>query len=153
MTETPSSRDPGGVHADPAARGASTPAIVGLVVYGLLSAVIGEVWPLSRFAMYAHIPRDAAVPILEVDGRAYPPEDLVDFHGCNPKNIRIPRGVPSRVGWRQDEIARWVTAHGAEEPGDVVTHFGYRMLVIDETGPRLDDTFVELCTGTARWPR
>ena len=101
--------------------------------------------------MYAHLPTDAAVPVLLVNGQAHFPEELVDFHGCSSLDIRIPSGVRCRVGWRQDEIARWVSAHSASQPGDVEVRFGYQWLRLGEQGPGLDAEFMELCAGSARW--
>ena len=122
-----------------------------LMVYTLLAVLFGEVWPLSRFTMYAHLPTDAVVPVLRVNGQAHYPEELVDFHGCSSSAIRIPSGVRCRVGWRQDEIARWVSSHSASQPGDVRVQFGYQWLRASEQGPRLDAEFIELCAGSARW--
>jgi hypothetical protein len=134
----------------------SRPALAGFLAYGLLSWTLGEVWPLSRFPMYAHLPREGAVPVLIVEGEEVRPEELVDFHGCSAAQVRIPSGVPHRVGWRLDEIGRWVTAHTAHtatQPGELEVSFGYRVLRITPEGPRLDEQVVELCRGTARRPR
>jgi len=132
-------------------RTCSRPALVSLLAYGLLAVVVGEVWPLSRFPMYAHLPVTGAVPVVEVEGAWVVPEDLTAFHGCSGPQIRIPSGVPHRVGWRLDEIARWVKAHSATSPGPVQVRFGYRVVQVTDQGPRLDDNFVELCAGTASW--
>ena len=133
------------------AKQVSRPAALSMGLYIVLASVIGEVWPFSRFTMYSHIPTDAAVPVLEVNGEAHFPEELVDYYGCTAAQVRIPRGVPSRVGWRQAQIGQWVSTHTADSPGDVAVRFGYRMLLTDGGGPRLDETFVELCSGSARW--
>lgn len=131
----------------------SRAALVSMLTYLTLAAAVGEVWPFSRFTMYARLPEEAAVPVLEVNGDPVFPEQLVDYYGCNASQVRIPEEIPSRTGWRQEQIIRWVTTHSADTPGDVEVQFGYRMLLVDEGGPRLDDTFVELCAGSAGWSK
>ena len=115
------------------------------------AGMVGEVWPFSRFPMYAHIPKKAAVPVLKANGTDHFPEQFVGFYGCEAPQIRIPQAVPSRVGWRQNEIGHWVSRNSSETPGDVPVEFGYQMVVLDDGRPRLDPQFVPLCRGTARW--
>lgn len=131
----------------------SRPALVGFSAWFAVAGLIGERWPSSRFPMYAEMAPDGAIPVLLVDGEPVPPEALVDFHGCPPDRVRIPKGTPTRMGWRQDEIQRWVASHTADAPGDVTVRFGHVTLVADPAGPRLADDFVLLCEGTARRPR
>ena len=131
--------------------GVSPPAVLAMGLYMTIAVTVGEVWPFSRFAMYASIPKNAAVPMIKVDGIDHHAEEFVDFFGCERAQIRIPEGIPSRVGWRQNEIGQWVDRHRADIPGDVSLHFGYQMVVVDDVRPRLDPNFVSLCSGTARW--
>lgn len=126
------------------------PATAGFLAYLVLASVVGEVWPLSRYPMYAHQTAEGAIPLMLVDGEPAPPEDFEAFHGCGPGDVRIPRGTPSRMGWRMDEVQRWLASHRGEGPGDVRVRFGHATLAITLEGPRLADDFVLLCEGTAR---
>ena len=109
----------------------SRPALFAMALYMVIAGGVGEVWPFSRFTMYASIPKDAAVPMLKVNGKDHFPEEFVDFYGCGAEQIRLPCDIPSRVGWRQDEIGHWVSRHSAETPGEVDIHFGYQMVIVD----------------------
>ena len=131
----------------------SRPALLALGLYMIIAGAVGEVWPFSRFTMYANIPKNAAVPMLKVNGEDHFPEEFVDFFGCTAEQIRLPHGIPSRVRWRQDEIGHWVSRHSAANPGDVAVDFGYQMVTVDDGVPRLDPSFVPLCSGSARWKK
>lgn len=128
----------------------SLPAAVGFLVYLTLASLAGEVWPLSRYPMYAHMKPEGAIPLMLVDGEPALPEDFEAFHGCGPGDVRIPRGTPSRMGWRMDEVQRWLASHSGAAPGDVPVRFGHATLALTPDGPRLADDFVLLCEGTAR---
>lgn len=108
---------------------------------------------MSRFPMYAHIQRDGAMPVMLAEGELTPPEALTGFFGCGAADVRIPSGVPTRMGWRQDEIQRWVAANEGAAPGEVAVVFGWVAIEVGAWGVRLGDEVHPLCTGTARRPR
>lgn len=134
----------------PAPGPASRTAAIAFAVYMVLGTVIGETWPLSRYPMYADLTSGGAIPLFLADGKPVFPEELVDIQGCAPEQIRIPDGIQGNVGWRMDEIRRWVASHGSDATGPVRLQVGLTRVVATPDGPQTSDEFLELCAGTAR---
>lgn len=114
---------------------------------------LGELYPFSRFSMYAAIaPRDeAAIPTFRADGRDVPPEALTDFFGLDPDNLAAPVGVVTSTDHVLRERAAWIRAHQATTPGDVKVEVGWSLIRLDPTTGGLLRRELTLQTGTARW--
>lgn len=130
--------------------GASRATVIGYAAYAAGALVFGEVWPFSRFPMYAHNERDSVVPVFLVDGVPTRPEAMRHIHGCRAEDVEVPPHTPFRVGWRLDEIRAHFRREAADTPGDVPVTLGLAMIRTDLGEPTLDDQLIVLCTGTAR---
>ncbi len=123
-----------------------------LVVVGGL--VLGEVFPLSRFDMYARAAgrREGAVPFVLADGREIAIEDLSEFSALDAQAL-LPPGMPCSMEYRVHEMQSWILthpAHAGTTPGPLRVQVGYRVLSI--AGGRLHERRVLVAEGRA-WPR
>lgn len=112
---------------------AATVAFTGYVVAALL---LGEVFPFSRFAMYAKGAgrSEGFVPTLLADGTVTDVRALDRFSGIEPDAMG-PGRRPCSLGYRVEEDRRWVAAHSSPDgapPGPVRVEYGYRRIrVVD----------------------
>ncbi len=129
-------------------------AVLAFGAYVLAAGVLGEVYPISRFAMYSSVqPGRSGVPIARVDGQPVPVESLVGWEGCSYALFQQQGDVPSSMLWRADQIRRWIRLHPADGTGGTAhaVELGWGVVdVVDGTPGWVDDTFVSVCTTVAR---
>jgi hypothetical protein len=105
--------------------------------YFVVSLIIGDRFPFSRYAMYARERgrKTGAVPVFLADGKPVWVDSLVRFR-FDADKIHT-RTVPCSLEWQVHEMRRWVASHQAPEDagdGPVRLQFGFRMLSIDDGG-------------------
>jgi hypothetical protein len=128
-------------------------ALAAFAVFFVGGLDVGELYPFSRFSMYAAIaPREeAAIPTFRADGRDVRPEALTDFFGVNPDGLAAPEGVVTSTDYILRERAAWVRAHTATTPGPVTVEIGWELWRIDPQTGALTRRALLLQTGSARW--
>lgn len=131
-----------------------TAPVVG-AVYFVVSRVVGDRFPFSRYAMYASTAMrlEGGVPLFRADGRDARIDDFVDFVGIDPAAI-YPAGIPCSLEWRVREWQRWLSAHRSDVAGvegPIRIQIGFRMLRVDEAG-KLHQSIRFTQAGSA-WPR
>jgi hypothetical protein len=96
--------------------------------------VLGEVFPFSRYDMYADIAaRDrGAVPVFRADGRTVEPTAFRAFHGLDPARFRSPEGVVCTMDYVVNERAAYVAARPADEPGPVRIVVGFDRVRVED---------------------
>lgn len=105
-------------------------------LYFVVSRVVGDRFPFSRYAMYAStaMRSEGGVPSFRADGRDARIDDYVDFVGIDPDAI-YPAGIPCSLEWRVREWQRWLRSHQSDVPGaagPIAIEIGFRMLRVDE---------------------
>jgi len=125
-------------------------AAIAFLAYFTTSWIIGEQWPFSRYAMYATVERDSFAPVTRVDGKRVRLESLHRFTGCD-NYIDVPPGIPSRTGWRSQEMHTWIANRRSDTPGPVAFEIVMSPVVIGEDGPYIGDESRPVCQGTAHW--
>jgi hypothetical protein len=116
--------------------------------------VLGEVFPFSRFDMYARAAgrREGAVPLVLADGREIEIERLRGFSAIDATTL-LPAGIPCSMEYRVHEIERWIATHPAPRdgaPGPLHVWIGYRVLSLADG--RVHERRVVVAEGRA-WPR
>jgi len=111
-----------------------TPLALGaFTAYLALALLVGEVFPFSRFDMYAGIAdrQEAAVPMARVGERWVSVFDYSCFDGPIP--ARDFRAVPSSMNYRVFQDAAWVRDHQGQG-GDVTLEVGWLWLRRTDSG-------------------
>jgi hypothetical protein len=114
---------------------------------------VGEVFPFSRFAMYADLaPRgEGFVPVFLADGVLTEPRRFERFSGIGPGDFAAPEGVASSLDYVVDERAAWVAGRiDTQGPGPVTVEVGYDLVHL-EGGELVRDRHI-VARGTA-WAR
>jgi hypothetical protein len=111
--------------------------MIAFVVYAAGSWILGEVYPFSRFDMYASSAgrSEGAVPVFLVEGREVDVTDYDLFSGIDPDAL-LPPDVPCSMEYVVRDAARWIASHRKSETqpeGPVTITIAYRILSIDET--------------------
>ncbi len=129
----------------------SRPALLAFVVYLLGGLVLGEVFPFSRFSMYADIARRdyGAVPVFLVGGDQGDPSRLSGFHHLDPDQFHSPPGLVSAMDYVVDDWAAIVRARPAAEPGPLAVEVAYDLVRVRDGG--IQRQRVVVARGTA-WP-
>jgi hypothetical protein len=127
-------------------------AVLSAFAYGLVSWFAKDVYPFSRYAMYADLlGRDqGAVLVIRLAGREVAFHDVVDWYGIDPASLD-PADVPCSLQWVALEAQRWVQRHSVATPaaGALPVEVGYRILSI-ATGGQVDERFEPRGHGSAR---
>ncbi|MCK6515497.1 hypothetical protein L6R46_10645 [Myxococcota bacterium] len=128
-------------------------ALAAFAVFFVGGLNVGELYPFSRFSMYAAIePREeAAIPTFRADGRDVEPEALTGFFGLNPNGLAAPEGIVTSMDHVLRERAAWIGANTATTPGPVTVEIGWELWRIDPTTGALTRRALLLQTGSARW--
>ncbi len=110
---------------------------VALLVYVVVSLLVGDRFPFSRYIMYAALKdRDeGAVLYLRVGDRFLEPQDLRSVFGLDVDALD-PKRVPCSQQWIVYEVQRLLRARAADRPpeGSLPLEVGYRMLRVDKSG-------------------
>lgn len=127
--------------------------IAAFAVFFVGALDVGELYPFSRFSMYAAIaPREeAAIPTFRADGQDVSPEALTSFFGVNPEGLAAPEGIVTSTDHVLRERAAWIRAHTATTPGPVTVEIGWELWRIDPETGALTRRALLLQTGSARW--
>lgn len=127
-----------------------TVALTAFAVYVLVSLGLGDVYPFSRYSMYARLTtrKEGAVLYVRAGDRFVAPDDLDEVCGLDVDALDpIRHGIPTSHEWVSHEAMRWLRQRSRHHVMDgVVVEVGYRMLRIDETG-RLHERLWPRTTG------
>lgn len=127
-------------------------AAIACIAYVVISLIVGDLFPFSRYSMYAQLTtrKEGAVLYVRVGERFVSPDDLDSFHGLDVPALD-PKLVPCSQQWFVYESQRWMDLQrvGSRVEGAVEIEVGYRMLAIDEQGA-LSERLAPVTRGTAR---
>jgi hypothetical protein len=128
-------------------------ALAAFAVFFVGGLDVGELYPFSRFSMYAAIaPREeAAIPTFRANGQDVEPEALTGFFGLNPDGLAAPEGVVTSTDHVLRERAAWIRANTAPAPGPVTVEIGWELWRLDPQTGALTRRALLLQTGSARW--
>lgn len=103
------------------------------ILYVGLSALVGEVFPFSRFTMYAGLAdRDhAAVFQFELDGQVVDPLELEAFSGFDTDAL-VPTGVATAQEHELAPIARHIDANPGPETGGRPLQLVWRVFRVED---------------------
>lgn len=120
------------------------------LVYGVISWRVGDLFPFSRYAMYADLNgrAEGAVLVVRAGGREVDFHEVVAWHGIDPALIE-PFTVPCSLHWVVFEAQRWIGARTTAAPLDVPIEIGYRILRCAPSGV-VSERFEPRATGTGR---
>lgn len=121
----------------------------GIYITGAL--LFDELFPFSRYAMYADIGgrTQGAIPLFLADGQAAEPQDYAAFYGLSPERFFAPEGVACSLNYIVTERAAWVGAHPATAPGPIQVQVGFTLVTLRDGG--LSQERLILQEGSA-WP-
>ncbi|MBM4367899.1 MAG: hypothetical protein FJ102_16925, partial [Deltaproteobacteria bacterium] len=108
----------------------SRPAVTAFIAYLLGALVLGEVFPFSRYTMYADIAaRDyGAIPVFVVDGSERDPSTLHAFHDLDPAEFVAPAGVVTAMDYVTRGWADLVRRRPATAPGPLAVEVAYDLV-------------------------
>lgn len=122
------------------------------LAYAGLSWALADVFPFSRYSMYAKLRdrHEGAVLVVLADGREVEATDVVAWHGVDPAAIE-PFTVPCSLHWVVFEAQRWIGTRTAASPDglEVSLVVGYRILRVAPDGA-LVERFEERARGRGR---
>mgnify|MGYP001480237886 CR=1 FL=1 len=125
-------------------------ALVACVAYVLVSLVVGDRYPFSRYSMYARLTTrsEGAVLYVRAGDRFVRPEALAVVHGLDIAIVQ-PRGKPCSQEWLVYEAQRWLEQHSGKSPPEngVPVEVGWRMLRVDAAG-MLHERLEPITSGT-----
>lgn len=131
-----------------------TSARIALVVFAgwlIAALVVGERYPLSRFAMYAEMPAGpTAVPVFQADGVDADPADFLDYTGFDGTLAAPP--APCALGWKMDALKAAIERRRGGEVGAVEVALGYRVYAPGGSGPVVATPFLPVANGRAWRP-
>ncbi len=129
----------------------SRPAVTAFVVYLLGGLLLGEVFPFSRYTMYADIAaRDyGAVPVFLVDGAESEPSAFSSFHALDPSAFVAPTGVVTAMDYVTRDWGDQVRRRPASSPGPLVVEVAYDLVRV--RGGEVQRQRIVVARGTA-WP-
>lgn len=127
-------------------------ALIAAVVYIVVSLLVGDRFPFSRYCMYADLGTrtEGAVLYLKAAGRFVAPDELGAVHGLDVEALD-PRSRPCSQQWLVYEAQRWLRDHSVEGEleGGVDVEAGYRMLSVDSDG-LVEERLEPVTRGTGR---
>jgi len=127
-------------------------AALAFAIYASASLLAGEVFPLSRFSMYADARAygTSHVPVFLADGEPADIRDYRRFSGLDPALMGPGRRICS-LGFEVDEAERWVADHTGTEAGPSSVAYGYvSVRLVDGAVVRGEP---EIVTRGTAWPR
>ncbi|MFM2248712.1 MAG: hypothetical protein RL071_4787 [Pseudomonadota bacterium] len=132
-----------------------SPHRAGLVSLALVAGggvVLGEVYPWSRYTMYADLgQRDhGAVPLVRVDGQQADLRDYVAFADLDPAAFRPPPDVPCSMLYVFDQQSEHVRGRLRAGPGPLPVEIGVLLVRPGPGGPQVEERVLQ--RGSA-WPR
>jgi len=132
-----------------------SPHRAGLVSLALVAGggvVLGEVYPWSRYSMYADLgQRDhGAVPLVRVDGQQADLRDYVAFADLDPAAFRPPPDVPCSMLYVFDQQSEHVRGRLRAGPGPLPVEIGVLLVRPGRGGPQVEERVLQ--RGSA-WPR
>ena len=124
---------------------------VALLAYVLISLVVGDRFPFSRYAMYAALKdrEEGAVLYLRSGNRFLEPDEVRAVFGVEVDALD-PKRVPCSQQWVVYEVQRLLRNRTVTEPpsNGADLEVGYRMLRVDEHGD-VHETLRPITSGTA----
>lgn len=132
------------------------PALYSFALYFTLCSLIGEMYPFSRYEMYAHTRYlRGALLVVEADGQPADIHEFDGFLGIAPEALHYPSGEGYGQEYLLDVLRHHVATHQVtpEEatrrgPG-VRVRLGYRVVHASDEGPRPEDELRVFAEGTA----
>ena len=122
-----------------------------LLVYAAISLAVGDVFPFSRYSMYAKLRGrvEGAVFAVRVGEARVPIGELEGFAGLDPEKVS-PDGYPCSQQWVVFEAKRWIEHHRVDTPAaDAVDiEIGFRILRLEAF--TLHERWAPLTAGRAR---
>ncbi len=126
-------------------------AAAALVAYVVISLIVGERFPFSRYLMYAALKdrSEGAVLYLRAGDRFLEPEQIQALWGMDVEALD-PTRVPCSQQWIVYEVQRLLNARTTSEPPAKGTQVeaGYRMLRVLPDG-QIEETLRPVSEGTA----
>lgn len=123
-----------------------------MILYGVVASRVGDSFPFSMYSMYARLRGrvEGAVLSVRVAGQEVRAAQLRDFVGVDPVLV-TPDGYPCSQQWAVYEVQRWIAEHQATEAAAdaVEVEVGFRVIRVEQF--RLEERFVLLTAGSARW--
>lgn len=133
-----------------------TPAVIAFALFFVVSAILGEVFPFSRFEMYCESGyRRGGVLVFRADGREVSIDDYDAFAGFDVGALRYPPGEHFESEYKLDEVRHALESHRAqgEVPASAVRfEIGVRIVEAASDGPRVVEAFAPMAEGRA-WRR
>lgn len=130
-------------------------ALAGMFVYGVVSLLVGDRFPFSRYSMYARLDqrREGAVLYVRAGERFVVADELEVVHGLDVPALD-PKRVPCSQQWLVYEAQRWLTNHSVAAPpeGGIPLELGYRILSVDDAGA-LSERLAPVTRGSGRLRR
>ena len=127
-------------------------ALVACILYIVISLLVGDRFPFSRYSMYATLTRrqEGAVLYLKMGERFIAADELVEIHGLDVPALD-PKRVPCSQQWAVYEAQRWLSAHSVKTaPKDgAPVEAGYRMLRVEADGS-ISMRLIPLTSGVGR---
>lgn len=112
-------------------------ALAALASYVVISLLVGDRFPFSRYSMYARLThrREGAVLYVKAGEVFVAPDDLELVSGLDVPALD-PKRVPCSQEWPVYEAQRWLTLHSVDEPPKdaVRVEVGYRILSVGADG-------------------
>ena len=137
-------------------------AVLSCLVYLFTAFTAGEVFPFSRFSMYASLDdrvhrhgdvSRSAVITARVNGKRVRPEDYHHFTGLDPALLIAPCGWANTMQYRVHEVSLWLRRHsrprGSAEGPDVM-EVGF-LLIESRDGVHRTESWRPVTRGNA-WP-
>jgi hypothetical protein len=136
------------------------PALLSFTIYFSLSTLIGEIYPFSRYEMYAYTGYlRGAVLVVESDGVAADIRDFEAFVDVDPSELRYPQGENYGQVYLLDVLRHYVATHQAttheaareatRRGARVPVRIGYRVVHATADGPQVEDEVRVLAEGSA----
>ena len=114
-----------------------TIAVVAMLLYIAISLAVGDVFPFSRYSMYASLTNrsEGAVFFVRTGERFIAADELEAVHGIDVPALD-PKLVPCSQQWLVYEAQRWLESHLVDAPPEdsVPIEIGYRMLRVEKGG-------------------
>jgi hypothetical protein len=111
--------------------------LVAFAIYVIVSLAVGDLFPFSRYSMYASLSgrEEGAVLYVRAGERFVAPDELVQVHGLDVPALD-PKRVPCSQQWVVYEAQRWLETHSVADPPEhgVPVEVGYRMLKVEGDG-------------------
>ncbi|MEZ4442086.1 MAG: hypothetical protein R3B72_23535 [Polyangiaceae bacterium] len=126
------------------------------VLYGVICLAVENVFPFSRYALYARsgVRTKGAVPTFWAEGEPALIADYEEFHGIDPETIYPQHDdLQCSLEWPVREAQDWLRRHRLPEPPEdaarVEVRYGFRVLEVNDAGD-LTESIIITATGTAR---